>query len=1319
MIVNYDKESGWTNIFTQNAGHVQMTDEAVSALEKLKFVNMDTISSMDDLGKATGYTNKNFYEFAKTADTSGDLVAQYQTHLDKTTKSTSKLSGVTSTLKSFGSSVLSMGANMLAGMAIGAAISGAITLIDDYIHRDEKLIEAGEEAKSSIEETFNSFSDTKSSITDLGKSLSDNADEITSTGDAIDTLAEKYTKLRDGVSSIDNSNKFLSDEDYQSYLDISNQIADQFPSLVSGYDAQGNAILNLGNNASTAASQLTELYNASMLSANVEMGDQLNDRYAGVEAQIKEYQNEINDWQNQIEKNDEKIASIDLEPTDITDGIIEFDPNAFGKETTKVRKEINDILNKHGITNREDILEDGTIQFNTSGINDVAAQEIQDIISTYGEDAINALNIDNAEYEQKIAANKQLIQDQWDSMADSIGQYLQTSPSFTELDSTLQNAFLGNIREIDTEKIGEEYAGDVQQFLYSEILNPLSDMKPEAQQALADLIQFDPSNMNIDEYSDLVSKALYNAFPNDADMQNQMRKTFGFDKAIEEAEHQADALKNTLGEDFSDAIDSMSLDELEKGYDIVINGDEAITTVDELRDKIEKAQALAATSVDLDVHTNMDAIATALESANAGADYENAVSYLEQAKELFDKGLVGTDDFKSIAAYLSPTGSDDPINFAENYGKALRYLTEDGQGVQNFLEDLQTKGLASLETLSDGTQRWKYNIDDLEDAASDMGIGFEFMMDMFGRLEDYGFHNNFVGSVEDGTSKLNDLYTQLAQEEAKLAQLQAEGANTTAIEQQQEKVNALKNDITETKDAMDQLIARSADDYAQQVDAAKQTLTSLKAERDKILKDNTYGEDTQTVADLLEKQMQQIAGENGLELDANLNIKQPDSPPEIEVDTIVNKDTLDMQLSKLSSGETLKFAAEVDGDFANLEALMNQDGTVTFTANIDGVKKQVAIVQNEDGTITFTADTTDVDEETSKTDGGTRTTKYEPDTNKVDAVNAVTDGGWRSVQYAADTSGLPTYFSPITRTVNYVASGVSAGVTAALDAAHKADGTMLSPAHASGTAYNMLNLKPAYANGKVALSQNEEALVNELGTESIIRSGQWSLLPGGMHVESLKKGDIVLNANQTKALLQYGKAPGHARAYASGSLLSAYAGGSGGGSFFIGGSGSSSGMSGRPSSSSSSKKSSSSSSSKKSSSSNNSSAAQEAAEEFEDTIDWIEIAIARLERAIDTLDLKASSAYRSSKHPVHTVHGQSVIRAYRPKSPRLQKRLMSNSRATIGICNRLIQLDYLLTGLQRCKTDEWIFPQLQTKILRIKFRNIRIGGKFHANVKSF
>ena len=973
MIVNYDKKNGWSSVFDGGINSFfkgNLNESDASFVKNIKTIqnSLGTISSknIDRLANSIGGVSTELVDSAKAVRSGKQSWADFDATVTQVTKSTSKFSSFTSkagtALKSFGSSVLSMGANMLAGMAIGAAISGVITLIDDYIHKNERLIEAGEEAKSSIESTFNEFSDGKSSITDLGKSLSDNADEIITTGDAIDTLAEKYTKLRDGVSSIDNGNKFLSDEDYQSYLDISNQIAEQFPSLVSGYDAQGNAILNLGNNASTAASQLTELYNASMLSANVEMGDQLNDRYAGVEAQIKEYQDEITTWQNAIEKNQDNISAINIEPTDITDGIIEFDPNAFGDETNKVRNEINDILNKHGITNREDVLADGTIQINTSGINSDTSKEIYDVIQKYNKDAINAMDIENAEYERQIAANEQFIQEQWDGMAESIGQYIQTSSSFTSLDSTLQDAFLGNIREIDASQIGSKYDGDVQKFIYSEILNPLSEMKPEAQQALADLVQFDPSNLKIDEYSDLVSKALYNAFPDDADMQNQMRKTFGFDKAIEEAETQADKLKHTLGEKFSDAIDSMSLDELDKAYDLVIDGGEAFSTIDELQDAIKQTQALAATSVDLNVHTDMDAIAAALESENAGADYENAVSYLEQAKDLFDQGLIGTDDFKSIASYLSPTGADDAINFVENYGKALRYLTEDGTGVQNFLEDLASKGYASMETLSDGTQQWKYNIDDLEDAATNMGIGFEFMMDMFGRLEDYGFSNNFVGSVEDGAQRISDLSSQLVDAEAELARLEASGADQTAIDQQREKVQGLRNDLLETQDALSQLVQRSADDYAKQVETARQSIQSLGEERERILRENAYGDDTQAVADLMEQQMQQWASENGLELDANLNIKEPEQPPQIEVNAEITSAILDPQLEAMRVGDITTVKANVDGELNYVNALKNADGTITYTAKIDGVEQELSRITHEDGEVTFTADTSDVED---------------------------------------------------------------------------------------------------------------------------------------------------------------------------------------------------------------------------------------------------------------------------------------------------------------------------------------------------------------------
>lgn len=102
-------------------------------------------------------------------------------------------------------------------------------------------------------------------------------------------------------------------------------------------------------------------------------------------------------------------------------------------------------------------------------------------------------------------------------------------------------------------------------------------------------------------------------------------------------------------------------------------------------------------------------------------------------------------------------------------------------------------------------------------------------------------------------------------------------------------------------------------------------------------------------------------------------------------------------------------------------------------------------------------------------------------------------------------------------------------------------GTMSYPSHAYGTAYNVINTKPissAFANGKVSLSKDEMALVNELGNESIIRDGKWLMLPPGMHMQSLKKGDIVLSAAQTASLLNRGKASGVGHAYAHGTLLS-------------------------------------------------------------------------------------------------------------------------------------------------------------------------------------
>lgn len=147
-----------------------------------------------------------------------------------------------------------------------------------------------------------------------------------------------------------------------------------------------------------------------------------------------------------------------------------------------------------------------------------------------------------------------------------------------------------------------------------------------------------------------------------------------------------------------------------------------------------------------------------------------------------------------------------------------------------------------------------------------------------------------------------------------------------------------------------------------------------------------------------------------------------------------------------------------------------------------------------------------------------------------------------NVTGTANYNGIfPTSAPTIHGTVVYSGSFPSGGSRAA--------GSMLSIAHADGTAYNVLNYKrlsPSYAGGKVSLPSDETALTNEVGRESIVRNGVWYMLPPGPHMEHLKKGDIIFNAKQTQDLLSFGKTASYARSYANGTLAKAYGGGFGG-----------------------------------------------------------------------------------------------------------------------------------------------------------------------------
>lgn len=254
---------------------------------------------------------------------------------------------------------------------------------------------------------------------------------------------------------------------------------------------------------------------------------------------------------------------------------------------------------------------------------------------------------------------------------------------------------------------------------------------------------------------------------------------------------------------------------------------------------------------------------------NAGDKYNNIVAGLKNAKDAYDKGLVGTDDFKSFAALISPTGSDDRANFAENYGKAVRYLTEDKTGVNNFLDDLKSKGMASYD---DASKRWSFDIDDMSKAARSMGISKEFMSANFGRLRDYGIDNNFISSIEEGIDRTQELTSALSDEQKRLEELKnTDSTNTTAISASEDKVNKYKQDLKETYDNMESYSEDAAQNAIDNFNSSAMGAQAYEEEIKRVQKNDQLTNDQRNAAiNQLKAKQEELAASAGTTVEALL-----------------------------------------------------------------------------------------------------------------------------------------------------------------------------------------------------------------------------------------------------------------------------------------------------------------------------------------------------------------------------------------------------------------------------------------------------------------
>lgn len=580
-------------------------------------------------------------------------------------------------------------------------------------------------------------------------------------------------------------------------------------------------------------------------------------------------------------------------------------------------------------------------------------------------------------------------------------------------------------------------------------------------------------------------------------------------------------------------------------------------------------------------------------NAQSASDYgdmaTDAISAIQQIRDTYDEnsdifGNFGSKKFEAAIDFIVPDSVDDEdLSAVESYMADFKqYLKFDDDGVveglniDKFLEKSVEAGLMSY---SDDDGFKILGNKKMEDFAEGLNMSSGMVQAFFDELQLKGAEFDWS---DEAVKTIGDLAIE---------------ANEAA-----ESLRSM-DEFSDLKIKMDVSDLSTTDEQISALDATIEEMNGVKT---KVGVDSSEAEQANSVIQYCITQKQLLSQPDVMRVDTSkvegdignaISLLQQfqDAQNDLEVKAAIGADTSDAE-AKVNS-----LASEIQGLSPDIKTKLSLD-----TNSVESIQSSI------NG---LTAAKLDVDAHinTEAIDG------YHPDSKTCDVIyNPKTDSLPtsftdinRTVNYVPVTSNLPSSFSTITRYVNYVKTG---------------DVQVNGTAHAGGT---------ARAGGDWGTAPGGQTLVGELGREIVVdpRTGQWYTVgDNGAEFRDIPAGAIVFNHRQTEDLLEHGYVTGRASALVGGTAMVR-----GGYKPYTP---SSSSTSRKPSSSK--KSSSSSSSSGRSSTNSSNSSSKSSSEEKDDSeiIDWIEIAIDRIERAIDNLATVATSPFRKLSERINATNDE-------------------------------------------------------------------------------
>lgn len=539
-------------------------------------------------------------------------------------------------------------------------------------------------------------------------------------------------------------------------------------------------------------------------------------------------------------------------------------------------------------------------------------------------------------------------------------------------------------------------------------------------------------------------------------------------------------------------------------------------------------------------------------------------------------GRIGRTDYQAAVDLIIPDSVDSSDEEAVNsyLDEIYDLFTYDDSGNRNgldiasFCQKAIDEGLMILDEASD-----EYKIvgqTTMKDFAEGLNLSLPLVQAMFGELEEFGAEFDWS---DEAIQTLGDLAVQANESAEALRAIEGNEnlkikIDVSDLPTTTEQIVALDNTISE----LDKVKAKANVD-ASEIEYANDIIQYCLTQKQLLSQPDVMRVDTSKIEG-------DIA--NAITLLQEFQLAQNN----LEIQQKIGADTTEAQ------NEVNSLAQEIQALNPNIKTQLELDTTSVSTI-LSSISSLTAEKLNIKATIDASA-ITGYNPESKKCD-----VIYNPNTDLLPQSFAEID---RYVNYIPVTSSLPSSFSSLTRYVNYVATG---------------DTELNGTAHVSGT---------AMAGGDWGTAPGGKTLVGELGTEIVVdpHSGRWYTVGDiGAEFVDIPRGSIVFNHRQTESLLKNGYVAGRAAALVGGTAM------------VTGGI---------------KRKYTSYSSSSGSSYSNNysydddsyddsyndynessySSESDDAEEKIE-AFDWIEVAIDRIERAINKLKETAESTYKALK----------------------------------------------------------------------------------------